>query len=102
MSAQLTLVAGTTTSAFFQILDAGEPLDLTDFTVTLLLKGVDGVAVSTTVTTPDATQGIVAWTPGTLTVALSPYKARWVLTEDTGAIAYIPSSYREEWDVVSA
>lgn len=107
MSAQVTIVAGSTGPLYFQLLDNGIPIDLNDFIITLSLSGVDGAAITTTgdvlVTPASATAGIVSYTPDStdLTAALSPFKARWVLTEDTGSVNYVPNSYRDQWDVVS-
>lgn len=98
------IVAGTTGPLYFQLLDQGTPIDLTDFTVTLILTGSDGVDIATTgdVTIPGPVNGVVSYTPDStdLTYALSPFKARWKLTEDIGVVDYIPSTYRDEWDVV--
>jgi len=106
MAAQLTVVEGTTGPFYFQLLDQGTPVDLTDFTVTLLLTGSDGVAITTTslVSVVSGANGVVSFTPSssTLDATVSPIKARWKLTEDLGSINYIPTSYREEWDVVNA
>lgn len=107
MPAQVTIVAGSTGTLYFQLLDSGVPIDLNDFTITLSLSGVDGVAITTTgditVTATSAAAGIVYYTPDStdLTAALSPFKARWVLTEDTGAVNYVPNAYRDQWDVVT-
>lgn len=105
MSSLLTIVAGTASPVYFQILDEGEALDLTDFTVTLTLTGVDGIAISTTskVSVPTGDTGLVKYTPasGDLTSTVSPVKARWILTEDTGNVYYIPTGYRDEWDIIS-
>ena len=104
--APTTIAAGTTSTFYFQLLNEGVPIDLTDFTVTLLLAGSDGVAISPagTLTVLAGSNGVVSYAPAVVDIstALSPFKVRWVLTEDTGIVSYIPNAYRDEWDVTLA
>lgn len=105
MSAQF--VAGTTEPLTFQLLENGVPLALTGYTVTLLLSDRTGAVVLTSglVAVTSAANGLVTFTPAALTVtaALSPYSARWVLTEDANSkVSYVPSGPRDVWNVVGA
>lgn len=104
MPALLNIVEGTTGPIFFQVLENGSPLELSDFTVTLTLTDSDGVTIVTTgdVLVVNDINGVISYTPDStdLDATYSPYKARWALTEDTGIVYYIPSSYRDEWDII--
>jgi hypothetical protein len=105
MASLVTLVAGTTGAVYFQLLDQGLPLDLTDFSISLLLTAADGSIIpSPTVSIVNAPNGLVSYTPAStdLSSALSPYRARWKLSEDSGTVNYIPGAYRDEWDVTAA
>ncbi len=101
----ITIVGGTTTALTFQLLEAGVPINLTGITVSLTLEASDGTAVTTAakVATVSATLGTVSFTPALadLSSLLSPYTARWKLTADVGgAISYVPTGYRDIWNVV--
>ena len=102
----VTIVEGVTTALEFQLLEAGSAINLTGITVALLLTDKDGVDVTTSgdVSTSDATNGKVTYTPGAsdLDSTKSPYKARWRLTDGSSAISYVPSGLRDVWTVVEA
>jgi hypothetical protein len=102
MAANTYTIEGATTSLYFQLLDSGVPIDLNDYTIDLFLTGIDGVTVNVSGDITSTFNGVVIYTPGVtdLSALVSPYKARWKLTEDTGAIAYVPSAYRDEWNIL--
>jgi hypothetical protein len=97
------IIEGWTGPIDFALKADGSAVDLNGITVTLLLKGNDGLAVDTTgdISILDSTAGTVRYLPDAadLTAAKSPYKARFKLVDGTGAIAYCPSGARDRWDV---
>lgn len=99
----INIPAGTTSAITFQLLESGIAINLTAITVTLLLTGSDGIDVVTgAVAVTSATTGTVTFTPvaATLDSAKSPYKARWKLVDAGGLISYVPTGYRDTWNVV--
>lgn len=88
-----------------QLLRDGSPYDITTMTVALILKTKSGALVSTTstaeVTIFDSTAGIVRYLPTTadLKASLSPYSAKWKVTDSTGRIVFFPSGRPSRWDV---
>lgn len=102
----ITITEGETSSLRFQLLEDGVPIDLSTFSVALLLTDRFGTTVSTSgmVTLPDAANGYVDLTPDNadlFDVALSPYAARWQLTDGNGGVSYVPRGLREQWTVVA-
>jgi hypothetical protein len=101
----INIPAGTTSALTFQLLESGIAINLTAITVTLLLTGSDGIDVLTgTVAVSDAPNGKVTYTPTAtgLDPIKSPYKARWKLVDGGGLISYVPTGYRDTWNVVKA
>ena len=101
------IVEGTTAPLTFQLLEAGEPLDLSGLTVTLSLKDRTGTIVSTAgmVTVTNAIDGEVTFTPanaGVLVAANGPYFARWTLTTSGGAVSYCPTELQDKWTILAA
>lgn len=103
-STAFTIVEGMTSALSFQLLERGVPINLTGCTVTLMLTGSDGVDVTTSgdVTVTTAASGLLTYTPDAadLDAAKSPYKARWKIVDGTGAISFVPTDYRDVWNVV--
>lgn len=101
------IVAGTTSPVRFQLLEAGNPIPLTNCTVTLLLSDRSGNVVATpgTITITDATNGKVQLAPASgliFVAALSPYNARWVIKDGSGLISYCPNGSRDTWNIIDA
>lgn len=99
------VVAGSTNDLNFQLLDNGAPIDLTGFTVALLLENRKGVQVPSpgTVTVVTAAEGKVKLTPTNVNVFdedNGPYYARWKLTDSFSKISYVPSSNRDVWNIL--
>jgi len=99
------IVAGTSDSLLFQLLEKGAPIDVSGLTVTLLLEDRTGTAVVSpgTILVTDSVNGKVQFTPTSALVfvaANGPYYARWVLTTSGGAASYVPTSNRDLWNVV--
>lgn len=105
--AQYQIVAGTTSALRFQLLEAGAPIDLLNVDVELLLSDRTGTAVTSpgTVTIIDEDDGKVQLMPTDANVfvsALSPYTARWKLTDLSNKVSYVPSGSRDVWEIVGA
>jgi hypothetical protein len=102
----LEIVAGWTGPVDFALKSDGAPINLAGITVTMLLNGNDGVSVDTVgdVAVLDPVAGTVRYIPDAsdLSSAKSPYRARFRLTDGTGAVVYVPSSGRDVWKVVAA
>ena len=102
------IVAGTTTTIDFQLLESGAPIVLTGATITLLLSDRTGTTVSSPGATAivDAVNGKVKLTPTDANVfdpALGPYLARWVITDAGSLVSYVPTgSHRDIWNIVRA
>lgn len=99
------IVEGTTDSVNFQLLDNGAPIDLTGFTVTLLLENRNGNPVPSpgTVSVTLASQGKVKLAPTNVNVFEAdngPYYARWKLVDSLGKIGYVPNLNRDVWQIV--
>jgi hypothetical protein len=102
----VTIVEGTTSPLIFQLLEQGLIVgDLTGVTVTLLLTDRLGAAVSTAgkTATVSAADSTVSYTPGASDINgnLSPYRARWKLTDAQGHVSYVPNDSRDVWTVVT-
>lgn len=74
----------------------GTAIDLTGLTVELVLKGRDGVAVTTTGNTrvdDDETTGQVYYQPDAddLTNVGSPYTVHWKVTDGAGDVVFFPN-----------
>lgn len=105
--ANYNLVAGTTSPVRFQLLEAGNPINLSGCTVTLLLSDRSGTPIPSpgTVGVTDATNGKVQLSPsnGTIFVAgQSPYNARWKITDASGLVSYCPNGSRDTWNIIDA
>ena len=103
--ASYSIVAGTTASIRFQLLEAGSPIDLSGSTVTLLLSDKTGTVVNNpgTVTITTASTGKVSLTPtdGNVFVAGNgPYLARWRIEDNAGKMSFVPSGPRDVWNIV--
>lgn len=99
------IVAETTNSLLFQLLENGIPIDLTGITVTLLLEDRTGTAIAApgAITVTDNTNGKVKLVPTdatTFTASTGPYFARWKLTDGFGKVSFVPSANRDQWNVV--
>lgn len=99
------IVAGTTTPLQFQLIEAGASIDLTVITVTLLLNDRLGNTVFNpgTVSIVDSANGKIKFTPSNASVfnpAFGPYYARWVLTDGSGLVGYVPTTVRDVWNIV--
>jgi hypothetical protein len=102
---KLTAVEGTTTGLQFQLLQVGIPINLTGANVSLTLTGSDGVDVnSPAIAITDTLNGKVTYTPlaGDLSSMRSPYAARFKVVSSNGAVQFVPSGYRDEWNVTTA
>lgn len=98
------LVEGWTAAIPFTLKADGAALDLTSLTVTLELRGRDGSPVNTTskVAVTSAAAGQVTFTPvaGDLVASLSPYEARFVVTDTNGKVLKVPNSQQPDlWKV---
>lgn len=101
------IIAGTTSPVRFQLLEAGNPINLTNCVVTLLLSDRTGTVVTApgTVTITDAINGKVQLAPINGTVfaaALSPYSARWKILDGNGLISFCPNGSRDSWNIIDA
>ena len=86
-------------------MEDGEVIDLSGLTVTLTLTDRTGTAVASpgTVTVEDAANGLVQLAPtstSVFTATLGPYYARWKLVNSLGAVSYVPSSAKDQWNIV--
>lgn len=101
------LVEGVTAPQRFQLLERGAPLNLGGFVeVTLNIVNRLGTAIDTAgmLAVTDAANGIITFTPGSATLlvpANSPYHARFVLTDATGGISYVPDGLRDSWTILA-
>lgn len=90
----------------FDSVEDPEPFDATGKTVSLELKGIDGVAVVTTakVEWEDAllAKAIFNRLSADLTHNKSPYKARWFVTDTDGTHPYPSTRLPDDWIVVPA
>jgi baseplate upper protein BppU len=101
----LTVVEGTTVPLQFQLLQNGAPLNVAGTTITLLLTGSDRVPIQNgPVTIIDGLNGKVQYAPNPsdLSSLKSPYLARFKIVDVNGNAQYVPSGYRDEWNVVGA
>lgn len=101
------IVAGTTASLDFQLLEAGTPMDITGFTLDLLLSDRFGVTISSpgTLSVLDSTAGKVRLDPANTSVfdaTKSPYTARWKLTSALSKVSYVPTGHRDIWEIIGA
>lgn len=99
------IVAGTTGNLQFQLLEGGNPINLTGCTVILLLNDCNGNAIASpgTITVIDPTNGKVQLTPAstsTFSSGTSPYMARWEVTTGGSQIFYVPTGPRDTWEIV--
>ena len=99
----LTIVEGTTANMDFTLTADGAAVNLTGATVVLVLSDKDGTAVTTTgdVTVVTAADGKVRYQPDAadLDASLSPYRARFKVTDSSSQIAYYPNSLADVWTV---
>lgn len=97
------LVEGQTGPVDKQLKVDGVALNLTGFTVALVLKTRAAVAVNTAgkVAVFDAAAGKVRYNPGAtdLTAANSPYRAHWQVTDGVSKVHFFPSGEAEIWTV---
>ena len=101
------IIAGTTAPVRFQLLEAGNPINLTNCTVSILLSDRSGNVISSpgTVAITDAFNGKVQLTPtlATLFVAAnSPYSARWKIVDSSGFVSFCPNGSRDTWNIIDA
>lgn len=101
----LTVVEATTGALNFQLFSGSSPIDLTGATVILLLQdNTDTIVVFTgTITVTSATLGKVAFNPasGDLVASASPYFARFKVVDAGAKTFFCPSSYRDQWDIIT-
>jgi hypothetical protein len=100
-----TIVAGTTSVLRFQLLEAGSPINLLACTVELLLSDRLGNTIASpgTVSITDSDEGKVQLAPidtSVFNATISPYTARWKVTDASGKISYVPTGPRDIWEVV--
>lgn len=97
------LVEGWSAAIPFTLKGDNVALDLTGLTVTLVLKDRQGGVVNTAgkVATITPSAGTVTFTPvdGDLKASLSPYSARFVLTDTNSKVLYVPNGAADEWKV---
>lgn len=97
------LVEGQTGPVDKQLKVDGVALDLTDYTVTLVLKNRLSTTIDTAgkVSTFDAPNGKVRFNPAAadLVAANSPYAAHWKVVDGVGKIHFFPSGDPEEWTI---
>lgn len=95
------LVEGWTQAIPFTLKADGSALDLTGMTVTLELRARDGSQVDTTgkVSTTSASAGEVTFSPasGDLKAALSPYEARFVVTDSNSKVLKVPNTVQPDY-----
>lgn len=101
------IVSGTTAPVRFQLLEAGNPINLAGCTVALLLSDRSGFTITSpgTVTITDTTNGKVQLAPSSVNVfnaQNSPYSARWQITDSNGLISYCPNGSRDTWNIIAA
>jgi hypothetical protein len=102
-----TIIAGTTAAIPFQLIDEGSAVDLTSLTVTLLLADRTGTTVSNpgTIAETSSSEGRITLTPTNSSVfvaANGPYLARWVLTDGSSKVYYLPDVGRDIWEIIEA
>lgn len=98
----VTIVEGITNPLLFQLLQGNTPINLTGATVTLIISGTDGQVIpNPNIVVVDTTNGKVQYTPLTtdLSSTKSPYFARFKIVNGP-TTQYVPSGYRDEWNVV--
>ena len=99
----LTIVEGTTANMDFTLTADGAAVNLTGATVVLVLSDKDGTAVTTTgdVVVVTAAEGKVRFAPDAadLDASLSPYRARFKVTDSGGQISYYPNTAADPWTV---
>lgn len=100
------IVSGTTSNLKFQLLEAGSPINLLGCTVALILSDCNGTTVASpgTITIIDSDNGKVQLAPTDATVfnaSLSPYTARWEITDATTKKFYVPTGPRDIWEIVN-
>jgi len=100
------IVQGQTAPIDVQLLRDRQPLDLSGLapgSVTLLLRGVNGIAVETAgdVSILEAATGKVRYTPSANAFAASPgtYSGRWRVVDGDGAVAFWPNRAVDLWIV---
>jgi hypothetical protein len=101
------IVAGTTSTLRFQLLEAGAPINLLGCTVTLLLSDRNGTTIVSpgTVSITDSDEGKIQLVPTSASVfvsANSPYTARWQIVDAATKISYVPTGPRDIWEIVGA
>lgn len=99
------IVEGSSNNIQFQLLESGTAINLTGFTVTLLLDNRAGIAVAApgTVTIIDAVNGKVQLAPTNTAVFVAtagPYYARWKIVDGSGKVSFVPSSTRDTWNII--
>jgi len=97
-------VEGETAAKPFTLKGDDVALDLSGMTVTLELRGRDGSSVDTTskVSVTSASEGQVTFAPavGDLKASLSPYEARFVVTDGSGKVFKLPNDKKPLfWEV---
>jgi hypothetical protein len=97
------LVEGWTDPINQQLLNDGAAVNITGCTIALLLYDKAGVLITLTGTTSivDAATGKVRFSPGSsdLTVARSPIKARWRVTDSSSKVSFFPNDPPDVWTV---
>lgn len=99
------IIEGQTADINFQLLESGAAIDLTGFTVTLLLEDREGNTISSpgTVIIASAVDGNVRLTPANSSVFIAangPYFARWQIVDTLGKISFCPTSIRDVWNII--
>lgn len=94
-------VEGWTTPIDYQLKKNGAPFNAAGMTVELILRDKNKVEIAEGGLTAwsDETQSIVRYTPSAtdLTVARSPMRVHWKVTDGAGKVAFFPKGEFEEW-----
>jgi hypothetical protein len=95
----------TTESMTFQLRAAGAAIDLTELTVGLVLRRLDGTLVDTAgkVEVFDPDLGTVQFTPadGDFEPEGMPYESRWSLTDADGRVGFCPNGDTPDYWLVN-
>lgn len=99
----LEIVEGWTGPVDMQLKKNGSPVSLTGCTVTLVLRGKDGLNIDTAsnISVLDAPTGQVRYLPdaGDLVAAKTPHWARFRVVDASSKIVFFPSDRPMRWTV---